>query len=365
MSITVQLKHIKKQFGDYEAVKNLNLEIAKGAFHFLLGPSGSGKTTTLRMIAGLEKVTAGHIYFNGEEVTHKPAAERGIGMVFQNYALWPHMTVHENIAYPLKVHGLAKKYREERVEEVLAITQLSDLKDRYPSELSGGQQQRVAVARALVIKPKVLLFDEPLSNLDAKLRTSMRDSLIKLHKRIQVTTIYVTHDQKEALSMGTQVTVMHKGEAVQTGTPRALYLNPTSTFLAGFIGDTNFVHEGSVKSIEKDKTASIDTPLGIIQAEQLTGVFKQGDKVCLSIRPESIKIDLGKHELATKINVISGKLIRTIYLGEVDQLHLLLKDGTVLKVSLFNAPDYNVSVGNTVKCFFKANKVVVLPESSF
>ncbi|MEM7173840.1 MAG: ABC transporter ATP-binding protein [Bacteroidota bacterium] len=365
MSIQLQLKAINKQFSDgSEVISNLNLTVEKGAFHFLLGPSGSGKTTLLRMIAGLDKVTSGGIYFNGEEVTHTSAAQRGIGMVFQNYALWPHMTVYDNVAYPLKVHQLGKAQIAERAEQVLNMTQLSDLKNRYPSELSGGQQQRVAVARALGIKPKVLLFDEPLSNLDAKLRTSMRDSLIRLHKKIKVTTIYVTHDQKEALSMASQVTVINKGREVQTGTPRELYLQPKSIFLASFIGDTNLIHNGLIRSVKENHTAIVDTASGAIQAELNTDRWQKGDKVCLSIRPESIKIDLGKHELANRMNVITGKLIQTIYLGEVDQLHLLLKDGNILKISLFNAPDYNMSIGSVVKCFFKPNKVVVLPTES-
>ncbi len=357
----VQLKNITKVFGNFVAVKKFNLEIQKGAFHFLLGPSGSGKTTTLRMLAGLEYVTSGKIYFNEEDVTHKPAVERGIGMVFQSYALWPHMTVYNNITYPLKVHNFSKKNIAMRVQKALDITQLHPFKDRYPSELSGGQQQRVAVARALVIKPKVLLFDEPLSNLDAKLRTSMRDNLLRIHEKIKVTAIYVTHDQKEALSMGTHITVMHEGSEVQTDTPRGLYLKPKSIFLAGFIGDTNFI-QGVVKSIyNKKNTIVIKTSIGDIKANYLQGQFIKGDRVCLSIRPESIKIDLGKQVLSEEVNIVKATLQKTIYLGEVDQLHLLLEDGKVLKVNLFNAPDYNIAIGQLVKCFFKINKVIVLP----
>ena len=175
--------------------------------------------------------------------------------------------------------------------------------------------------------------------------------------------IYVTHDQKEALSMGSEITVMNKGEVIQTGTPRELYLQPKSTFLAEFIGDTNFIRKGTIESIDEKDTMQVSTPVGTIQVYHAPGKFKQGDKVCLSIRPESIKIDLGKHELSSKLNIVSGRLLRTIYLGEVEKLQILLTDHTILKVSLFNAPDYNVSVGDKITCFFKANKVVVLPEN--
>lgn len=356
----VQLKNITKKFGDFVAVDNLNLTIEDGAFHFLLGSSGSGKTTTLRMLAGLEKPTAGKLFFGDEDVTKKPAVKRGIGMVFQNYALWPHMTTFDNIAYALKLAGLDKATINTKVEEVMKITQMTRFRDRYPSELSGGQQQRVALARALVIEPRVLLFDEPLSNLDAKLRHEIRDYLIRIHQKLKITTIYVTHDRQEALSMGTQVTIMDAGKILQNGTPRNLYLNPNSKFVANFMGDTNLI-KGVVEDIKDDGELVVKTDWGILNASNPIQEFKKGDQVSLFIRPESIKIDLGRQDLGGEVNVVSGNLLRTVYLGEVEKLLLQPTAGPMLTISLFNAPDYNVPQGGTVKCFFKANKVRVLP----
>ena len=270
----VVFKNVFKRYGEFTAVKNLNLSIKSGALHFLLGPSGCGKTTTLRMLAGLEQVTEGQLFFDGRDVTKLPAAERGIGMVFQNYALWPHMTVYKNVEYGLKLRKLTDAQIKQRIEEVLEITQLTNFTHRLPGQLSGGQQQRVALARALAIRPNVLLLDEPLSNLDAKLRMEMRDNILRIHKQTGITTVYVTHDQKESLSMGTQISVMHAGDLIQTAAPRDLYNHPQTPFIAGFIGETNLINGKVVRKDGEDIV--VDTVLGEIVSNRQEGDFAVG-----------------------------------------------------------------------------------------
>ncbi len=354
----IHLKELIKKFGDFTALRKFDLKIESGAFHFLLGPSGSGKTTLLRILAGLENVTSGHIFFDGKDVTHQPAVARGVGMVFQSYALWPHMTAVDNVTYPLKITSTPAQEITRRVQEALSLTQLSDVQHRYPSELSGGQQQRIALARALVIQPKILLFDEPLSNLDAQLRNDMRDRLTDIHQKVGITTIYVTHDQKEALSMGTQITLMNQGQQVQTGTPRTLYQHPKNQFVASFIGESNLI-PGTIKQIDATK-AVVETALGEIQATGSEN-FVAGECIMLSIRPESIKIDLSKRTITNQENVIKATLIRTNYTGEVEQLLLEASDGQQLSISLFNVPEYEIEIGQQITCFFKSAKVILLP----
>ncbi|RZA13358.1 MAG: ABC transporter ATP-binding protein, partial [Proteobacteria bacterium] len=271
----VVFKGIFKRYGQVTAVNNLNLKIEKGALHFLLGPSGCGKTTTLRMLAGLEAVSEGQLFFDGKDVTKQPAVERGIGMVFQNYALWPHMTVYKNVEYGLKLRKLSKEEIKRRIDEVLEITHLTNFADRLPGQLSGGQQQRVALARALAIRPNVLLLDEPLSNLDAKLRMEMRDNILRIHKQTGITTLYVTHDQREALSMGTSVSVMHAGHLIQTDNPRMLYTTPKTAFIAGFIGETNPV-EAVVDQVNGSEI-TVKTSFGLLRSTHQSQPFAVGD----------------------------------------------------------------------------------------
>ena len=354
----VRFEHVIKQYGTVTAVKDLNLTIKKGALHFLLGPSGCGKTTTLRMLAGLESVSQGRILFDGLDVTHKPAALRGIGMVFQNYALWPHMTVRQNIEYGLKIRKISGNEAEDRIKEALEITQLKRFAKRLPGQLSGGQQQRVALARALVIRPNVLLLDEPLSNLDAKLRLEMRDNITRIHRETGLTTLYVTHDQKEALSMGTQITVMHAGVEIQTGSARELYLRPGSSFLAEFIGETNLIEGTYLK--QADNTHQIDTGLGLLHAGICQHHFHQGDRVLLSVRPESIKIDLGRDSVPQD-NPLNIRLRQMTYLGDLEQMEFIAANGQALKVNLFNAPEHGLREGDETSCFIRPSKISVLP----
>lgn len=355
----VEFRNVTKRYGSSKAavhaVQNLNLTIESGALHFLLGPSGCGKTTTLRMLAGLEPVSEGQILFDGKDVTKLPAAERGIGMVFQNYALWPHMTVRRNVEYGLKLRKLNKADMEERVQDVLKFTQLAKYSDRLPGQLSGGQQQRVALARALAIRPNVLLLDEPLSNLDAKLRLEMRDNISRIHRKTGITTVYVTHDQKEALSMGTSISVMHGGKLIQTGSPRTLYQQPRSPFIAGFVGETNLV-EGTCLGTSQD-SIDVETALGAMRARRQVGPFKKGDPVVLSIRPEAIR--LAHPNQPSRENILNMELVHLTYLGEVEQLNLKL-NSIPIKANLFYSGGDHLTDGQRLQVYVDPVDVLAL-----
>ena len=353
----VVFEKIVKKYGDFTAVQEMSLTIKDGSLHFLLGPSGCGKTTSLRMLAGLETPTSGKILFDGKGVTKLPSADRGIGMVFQNYALWPHMTVRKNIEYGLKLRKLSKQEIDERVQDVLKITQLDRFAERSPGQLSGGQQQRVALARALAIRPNVLLLDEPLSNLDAKLRLEMRDNITRIHKKTGITTVYVTHDQKEALSMGTAVSVMHGGQLIQTDSPRDLYLTPNNPFIAGFIGEANLV-DGEVKGRDGDSWV-VGTTMGDWVAGRHCGEFKVGDSVALSIRPEAIRLANDGNSMNEK----SAKVLDSMYLGETEQLTLDIS-GQTLRTSLFHASWNLVNAGDSIQIMADSRDVLMLASDS-
>ncbi len=353
----VVFRNVFKKYGAVTAVSDLNLTIAKGSFHFLLGPSGCGKTTTLRLLAGLENISSGQILFNGQDVTNKPSSERGIGMVFQNYALWPHMTVRQNIEYGLKLRKLSSSEIKNRVGETLEMTRLTRYEQRLPGQLSGGQQQRVALARALAIRPTVLLLDEPLSNLDAQLRMEMRDNISRIHRETQITTFYVTHDQKEALSMGTTITVMHHGVEVQTGTPRELYCNPVTTFLANFIGETNIITGTIIEN--QGGSALIETEFSKIRSTKVHGVFKKGDKVNLSMRPGDFKF-LTQGSSENVENMLQLKLSYSTYLGEMEQLSFPYGGDKFLKIDLHN-PKSQLPIGAQVRVSIAAEDVITLP----
>lgn len=352
MKVTFQ--GVNKHYGKTVAVKNLDLTMKSGSLHFLLGPSGCGKTTILRMLAGLEKVTEGRIFFDERDVTSLPAADRGIGMVFQNYALWPHMKVFQNVEYGLKLRKLSKQDIKSRVDEVLSITQLSRFADRLPGQLSGGQQQRVALARALAIRPNVLLLDEPLSNLDAKLRLEMRDNISRIHRETGITTVYVTHDQKEALSMGSEISVMHAGDLIQTGTPRDLYISPKTPFIAGFIGETNLI-SGTVERVSLDGVVTVKTGLGSIECHRGMDEFKVGDEAKISIRPESMQIS----EQSSGPNQFQFLVKHTTYLGEAEQLQIEA-NSVVLKMNLFDLGLRLINEGETLKVRLPTKSCVAL-----
>ena len=357
----VVFENVSKRYGNFYAVRDLNLSIENGALHFLLGPSGCGKTTTLRMLAGLEKVSSGRILFDGKDVTNLPAADRGIGMVFQNYALWPHMTVRKNIEYGLKLRDLPPGELKKRVDEVLEFTQLKNFVDRLPGQLSGGQQQRVALARALAIRPNVLLLDEPLSNLDAKLRLEMRDNISRIHRQTQITTVYVTHDQKESLSMGSHISVMHAGDLIQTATPRDLYHSPLTPFIAGFIGETNII-DGTY--VRKDGSSHVvKTPLGELTAGRAIGTFAPGDSISISVRPEAIIPNINGLKPDFASNSIDLIVDHVTYLGESEQFQLngvgAAKD-LKIKANLFNPGIHAISSNTKLTCSLAIKDLLVL-----
>ena len=288
----LKLENITKRFGKVTAVNDVSLEIPHGKLITLLGPSGCGKTTILRMIAGLETPTSGHLYLGGEDITHLPPNERKITMVFQSYALFPHMNVYENIAYGLRVMRWSEDRIREAIQEAVKMVGLEGLTQRGSNELSGGQQQRVAVARALVLKPKVLLFDEPLSNLDAKLRKHMRGEIRNLQKDLGITSVYVTHDQSEALAISDQIVVMENAVISQLGAPKELYTRPANPFVADFIGEANII-DVNVLGIQNEfarvRLDSVEVSVPYFRAPQA------GEQAKLVIRPEDIRISTDSH----------------------------------------------------------------------
>lgn len=301
----VRIEHVFKRFGDVTAVNDFDLTVKDGEFVSLLGPSGCGKTTSLRMIAGFERATEGEIYIGEHCVssstknTFVPPEKRDIGMVFQSYAVWPHMTVKENVAYPLKIQKVPKDERMARVDEMLKLVHLDQYGERYPHQLSGGQQQRVALARALVMRPGLLLLDEPLSNLDAKLRESMRFEISSIQKELGITVIYVTHDQSEAMTMSDRVVVMSNGVIQQIGTPYEIYRNPANKMVADFIGLVNFV-EGEVQG---DRVYISGTDVSFPNPTGITG------SATIAVRPENIT-------MSRSGGPIEGTLVHRFYLGD-------------------------------------------------
>lgn len=257
----VRLDQVSKRFGSTLAVDRVSLDIAAGELFFLLGPSGCGKTTLLRLVAGFLQPDSGEIYFDGQPMRHVPVQRRNLGIVFQHYALWPHRTVFDNIAYGLEVRRLPRAEIQHRVQEMLQLMRLEACRDRYPAQLSGGQQQRVAMARALVIRPRLLLLDEPLSNLDAALRQELREEIRRVQRSLGITTLYVTHDQEEALALADRLAILHQGCVLQVGTPRQLYEQPRNQFIAGFLGRGNILP--AIYRGQAEEGLRLETPLGI------------------------------------------------------------------------------------------------------
>jgi ABC-type Fe3+/spermidine/putrescine transport system ATPase subunit len=285
----LKLRNVSKRFGAVDAVVDVNLDVRPGEFVFLLGPSGSGKTTTLRMIAGFGDPTRGDIELAGESIAGVPAHRRDIGMVFQRYALFPHLNVWDNTAFGLKMRGTPEKERPKRIEETLAMVRLAGLEKRYPHELSGGQQQRVALARALAYRPALLLLDEPLANLDRRLRDEMRIELKRIQKEAGTTMLFVTHDQEEALTLGDRIAVMHEGRLEQVGTPTEVYYQPATRFVASFIGDMNFLR---CQVLGPDATAqgtAVRLEVGGA-VQSVAGRFDRGKRLVACIRPERVRL---------------------------------------------------------------------------
>ena len=345
MSNEVIIRDAVKRYGDFTALHGVSVHIKEGEFFTLLGPSGCGKTTLLRMIAGFNSIEGGDFYFGDKRINDVPAHKRDIGMVFQNYAIFPHLTVEENVAYGLKARGVKKDEMDRRVKEALELVQIAPLAKRKPSELSGGQQQRVALARAFVIEPSVLLMDEPLSNLDAKLRVQMRSIIKKLQRRLGITTIYVTHDQEEALAISDRIAVMNQGHIMQIGTPRDIYAKPENPFVAGFIGVSNFLDcevgacDGKTAKVAIRGALDIDVPV----RRQYTGAAK------LSARPE---------QLFFSETGMAGTVLFSTFLGDFIEYEVELDGGQLLIINEYTKDTSAVhEVGEKVHISFDAERI--------
>jgi iron(III) transport system ATP-binding protein len=382
--IGITLQNVTKTYGQTLAVDCVSLAIEPGELFFLLGPSGCGKTTLLRMIAGLIDVTTGTIRFGARDVTRMPTGQRNTAMVFQSYALWPHMTVAENVAFGLDVRKLDAAEKKRRVAAALATARMEEFAGRKPAQLSGGQQQRVALARALAVEPDVLLLDEPLSNLDAKLRMQMRSEIRRICDATNVTAVYVTHDQEEALTMADRIAVMHLGRLIQVDTPRALYERPASCFVADFLGQTNFL-PATVTSKSAD-TITLATTIGTIRSKTFPADIEQGGAVTCSIRPESARIlangealdstdradNADRADPADRAdrakrgdradNTIEGRLTGTVYQGHIAQ-HTIDVAGTLtLNVNELR-PRINPQPGQRLRIAIHPEDVVVLKDT--
>jgi len=356
LAVEVYLQNVVKLFGEVRAVDDVTLDIKRGELFFLLGPSGCGKTTCLRTVAGFYQPDSGNLYFDDSLMDNVPPHKRNTGMVFQNYALWPHMSIYENVEYGLSVRKLPKSEKKERVAEVLEIVRMSEYAHRTANQLSGGQQQRIALARALVIEPDVLLLDEPLSNLDAKLRLEMRQEIKRIHSESGITAIYVTHDQKEALSLADRVAVMNNGKIIQVGTPREIYNYPNSQFVADFIGETNFI-SGKLTTVE-DKQGMVESDIGSIQSINVNNEIAVGESVLCSIRPESISV---ANTLVSGVNQFNAKVLNLTYLGHVEEYQLLIEGKQEMKAVTINpSVDHGRYPGDAVYVSFAPKDVVLL-----
>ncbi len=357
--VEIRLEDLRKTFGDVVATDRVTLTLKEGQLSTLLGPSGCGKTTLLRLIAGFYTPDSGRIYFDDRDVTDVPPHKRNTGMCFQNYALWPHMTVFENIAYGLKlkrINGMkyTKSAIERRVREALELVRLEGLGDRHIHQLSGGQQQRVALARALSIEPDVLLLDEPLSNLDAKLRLEMREEIIRIQKELRITTVYVTHDQREALSISDMVAVMDRGYVQQFGPPREIYARPQTIFVADFIGQCTFI-DGVIETVGEELHVRLPNGALIKGVGTIDGYpFEEGEQVKCAVRPE----DLLMSRSDSSDNEIAGVVTRTIYVG--NSLEVYFKVGDIPAEALL-PPDADVKIGDELHLYAPVRDVMVLP----
>ena len=345
------VKNATKRFGKTVAVDGVSLTIQAGSLFFLLGPSGCGKTTLLRMIAGFYEIEEGDILFGTRSLKGVPPGKRNTAMVFQNYALWPHLSVHENVAYGLTERGVPNPERRERVREALMAVRMTDYEFRKPNELSGGQQQRVALARALVVRPDAVLLDEPLSNLDAKLRMEMRHEIRRIHDETGVTMVYVTHDQKEALTMADEIAVMSMGRIEQVGTPREIYHLPANVFVAAFIGEANLIPGEIVEAGEG--RGAIRTPLGVFRGRLAAPGMGPGQTASCLVRPENLRLsDTGENRIDVTVESI-------VFLGESQQ-YLLKSGDTPLKALTVGGPA-GIGKAMRTRAGFRAEDTLLLP----
>jgi putative spermidine/putrescine transport system ATP-binding protein len=348
----LELSNIKKSFGNVHVVHDFTMHIEKGEFVSFLGPSGCGKTTVLRMIAGFETPTAGSLSIAGKDQRPLKPNQRNIGMVFQAYALFPNMSVYDNVAFGLKVAGAPKEEIDSRVKEMLGLIKLDHLSDRYPYQMSGGQQQRVALARALAVKPQVLLLDEPLSALDAKIRVSLREEIRAIQQKLGITTVFVTHDQEEALSISDRIVVMNAGRADQIGTPFEIYNTPATRFVASFVGTLNLIE---AKVVDPDKNRIIIGDQGVTLKQSVTA-YKAGDTVSLALRPEAGSLAEG----AKGDTALTGDVTSAHFLGSVIRTRMNV-GGNTISFDMFNSPGkMPPAVGERVTLRFSAEDLLVI-----
>ncbi|WP_248740715.1 ABC transporter ATP-binding protein [Pseudomonas kribbensis] len=342
----VSLRNLNKHYGDFAAVDNISLDIKDGEFLTFLGSSGSGKSTTLSMLAGFETPSSGEILVNGQSLVNVPPHKRDIGMVFQRYSLFPHLSVRDNIAFPLAIRKLAAAERDKRVDAMLKLVQLEQFAHRRPSQLSGGQQQRVAIARALVYEPRILLMDEPLGALDKKLREDLQDELRQLHRRLGITIVYVTHDQEEAMRLSQRIAIFSHGKIVGLGSGYDLYQNPPNAFVASFLGNSNFLKlkaQGNGAASFEGQSLSI----------RLTAGLQTGQDVLLMVRPEkalALSVQQAASEpLAAGWNEVSAKVVEVLFLGESQTCSVVTSGGTSMTVKALSAAGMPLKAGDPVQ----------------
>ncbi|MBH3404679.1 ABC transporter ATP-binding protein [Pseudomonas glycinae] len=342
----VSLRNLNKHYGDFAAVDNISLDIKDGEFLTFLGSSGSGKSTTLSMLAGFETPSSGEILVNGQSLVNVPPHKRDIGMVFQRYSLFPHLSVRDNIAFPLAIRKLAAAERDKRVDAMLKLVQLEQFAHRRPSQLSGGQQQRVAIARALVYEPRILLMDEPLGALDKKLREDLQDELRQLHRRLGITIVYVTHDQEEAMRLSQRIAIFSQGKIVGLGSGYDLYQNPPNAFVASFLGNSNFLKlkaQGNAAASFEGQSLSI----------RLTAGLQTGQDVLLMVRPEkalALSVQQAASEpLAAGWNEVSAKVVEVLFLGESQTCSVVTSGGTSMTVKALSAAGMPLKAGDPVR----------------
>ena len=354
LSVSISIRHAVKKYGENVIIPDLSLEIREGEFFTLLGPSGCGKTTLLRMIAGFNSIEVGDFYFNEKRINDLDPAKRNIGMVFQNYAIFPHYTVRQNVEFGLKNKGVPAKERKEKSDEFLRLMQIENLAERKPDRMSGGQQQRVALARALVIEPDVLLMDEPLSNLDAKLRVDMRSAIRRTQHQVGITTVYVTHDQEEAMAISDRIAVMKAGVLQQVGTPKSIYQRPANLFVSSFIGRSNVVP--AELKMEGDASFLVFSNGKKAEIRNVDGAFRENRKVKLSVRPEEFLL-CGKEE-----ELLHARITESIFLGLNTHYTVELETGDRAEIIQESTISNILTVGEEISLKINTEKVNVFTE---
>lgn len=354
LSVSISIRHAVKKYGENVIIPDLSLEIREGEFFTLLGPSGCGKTTLLRMIAGFNSIEGGDFYFNEKRINDLDPAKRNIGMVFQNYAIFPHYTVRQNVEFGLKNKGVPAKERKEKSDEFLRLMQIENLAERKPDRMSGGQQQRVALARALVIEPDVLLMDEPLSNLDAKLRVDMRSAIRRTQHQVGITTVYVTHDQEEAMAISDRIAVMKAGVLQQVGTPKSIYQRPANLFVSSFIGRSNVVP--AELKMEGDASFLVFSNGKKAEIRNVDSAFRENRKVKLSVRPEEFLL-CGKEE-----ELLHARITESIFLGLNTHYTVELETGDRAEIIQESTISNILTVGEEISLKINTEKVNVFTE---